>query len=305
MDVTDLFTRGTVTLAGGFFSALDEPGIGDEVLNAWESPDVVDLIENDEGEDLADAMYCAKEMEGIGVVPICGTQEIGLEPPYLFVQEIDELEVQLDALADTGVGELLDHPVAVDLVGDLTAELREIALAVGILDVAEQIGPTAYEVGSTSEQISGSAHLSWIDVGLGDHAAAQESGDLAGVDLVVLGFAPMNGFHVKSVAQDEGDAFVGAQVSDPVPGEDALNCDGDVVTVGCDGSEEWFRLGGDVSVEQDLSVPVENAEVHGSSVEIDTTIVTMFPGVESHEASSFLGTHMPAYPVSTLAGRPQ
>jgi hypothetical protein len=115
----------------------------------------------------------------------------------------------------------------------------------------------------------------------------------------------MNGLHVESVAQDEGDTFSGAQVSDPVPGEDAFDGDGDVVTVGCDSSEEWFRLSGDVSVKYDLPVLVENAEVHGSSVEIDTTIVTVVLGVESHEASSFLGIHMPAYPVSTLAGRPQ
>ena len=47
----------------------------------------------------------------------------------------------------------------------------------------------------------------------------QSNSDLVGVDLIIFGFASMDGLHVESVAQDEGDALLGAQVSEPVPGK--------------------------------------------------------------------------------------
>ena len=40
---------------------------------------------------------------------------------------------------------------------------------------------------------------------------------------VVLGFGAVNGLHVEGVAEDEGDAFAGAEVCEPVPGEHALD----------------------------------------------------------------------------------
>ena len=68
MDVADLLARGAVALAGGLLGALDQPGVGGEVLDAGEAVDVVDLVEDDEGEDLADAVDGAQEMEGVGIV---------------------------------------------------------------------------------------------------------------------------------------------------------------------------------------------------------------------------------------------
>ena len=42
-----------VTLAGGFPGAPDQTGVGSEVLDGAEARDDVDLVEDDEGEDLA------------------------------------------------------------------------------------------------------------------------------------------------------------------------------------------------------------------------------------------------------------
>src|SRR5262249_13185848 len=44
----------------------------------------------------------------------------------------------------------------------------------------------------------------------------EESADLLGVDVIVLGLAAVDGTHVERVAEDEGDAVFGAQVADPV-----------------------------------------------------------------------------------------
>jgi hypothetical protein len=64
-------------------------------LNAGKSPDVVDLVENDKREHLTDAMDGAEQMKGLGVMPICGAQKIGLESSYLLVQEIDSTIVPM------------------------------------------------------------------------------------------------------------------------------------------------------------------------------------------------------------------
>ena len=64
-----------------------------------------------------------------------------------------------------------------------------------------------------------------IDVGLRQHAAAQQHGDLVRVDLVVLGLAAVDGLHRERVAEHERDAFGGADVGEPVPGEHALGRD--------------------------------------------------------------------------------
>jgi hypothetical protein len=64
--------------------------------------------------------------------------------------------------------------------------------------------------------VTGGAHGLGIDVGLGQHAAAQQHGDLARVDAIVLGLAAVDRLHIQRLAEDEGDALLGAQIGEPV-----------------------------------------------------------------------------------------
>ena len=106
-----------------------------------------------------------------------------------------------------------------------------------------------------------------------------------GVDPVVLGFAPMDGLHVEGVAQDEGDIVLGAEVGKPVPAEDALCTDDQIVPVGLDRTEKAVRLAAHVAVEERFAgVVLQDAEVHGPSVEIDPAVVSMLASVEAHES---------------------
>jgi hypothetical protein len=52
------------------------------------------------------------------------------------------------------------------------------------------------------------------------------------VDFIVLGFAPMNGFHIEGVAHDTDDPFFGAEVGQPIPSEEALHGYDEVLAVG-------------------------------------------------------------------------
>ncbi len=61
MNVADLGSRDTVALACGFFREFHQPGIGGKVLDCGEALDVMDLVEDNPGEDLADARRGTKQ----------------------------------------------------------------------------------------------------------------------------------------------------------------------------------------------------------------------------------------------------
>jgi hypothetical protein len=84
------------------------------------------------------------------------------------------------------------------------------------------------------------------------------------------------------VAQDEGDLLDVAQVGQPVPAEQALAADDEVVATRRDGFEEGTGLGGQVFVHDDLAGVVEDAQVHGPGVQIDAAVESMLLGVETH-----------------------
>ena len=120
------------------------------------------------------------------------------------VIEIEELKVHFDAFLDAGVREALSDAVTVCLVGQLFFEFFEVVLAVGVLDVDEQLRPFSHDVISTAQQITGCAHGSGVGVGHREGASAEEGGDFFRIDSIVLAFAAMDSLHVEGMAQDEG-----------------------------------------------------------------------------------------------------
>jgi len=54
VDVTDLAVFRAGFFPSGFSGTFNQAGVRDEVLDAWEAMDIVDLVEQDEGEDLSD-----------------------------------------------------------------------------------------------------------------------------------------------------------------------------------------------------------------------------------------------------------
>jgi hypothetical protein len=98
----------------------------------------------------------------------------------------------------------------------------------------------------------------------------------------------MNGFHVKSMAENEVDAFARTEIREPVPGEEALDRDGEVFSERSDGFQENVRIGGQVSMKKkDLSFLVEYARVHVPCMKVNTAVVLVVRLVESHQAVSF------------------
>jgi hypothetical protein len=75
------------------------------------------------------------------------------------------------------------------------------------------------------------------------------------------------------VAEDEADAFPGAEVGKPVPTVDALDGDDEALPVGSDGQEESVRVAGQAAVKQDHPVLADDAQVQGPRVQIDPAVV--------------------------------
>lgn len=132
------------------------------------------------------------------------------------------------------------------------------------------------------QQVAGRAHLGRVDVGHRDGAAAQEHGELFGVDAVVLRLAAVNGLEVECVGEDDVDAVLHTEVGEPVPAEDALDADGEILAVGRDGLKEGLAPAGDAPVKHDRPVLVEDAKVHGARVQVDPAVVAVLAAIESY-----------------------
>ena len=288
MRIADLLTRGPMAFAGGFFGAFDEPAVGDEILDAREAVDVVDLVEDDEGEDLPDAVDGLKEIKDVGVVFLGRSDDEEFEIREQGIVVIDKHKIDFDALLHTGMWEAFGDASSVGFVGDLFADVREVVLAVGVLNVAEELGTFAHEMHAAAEKIPGRSHLLGIDVGQRDHASAKERTDLVGIDAVVFGLATKDGFHIEGVTEDKGDPVLSTQVSEPVPGKHALDGDDEIVMVRLDDLEESIGPCWQVAVDQNLPVLIDDTDVHRSGVKIDTAVEFMLVGVESHQVSSFV-----------------
>jgi hypothetical protein len=86
------------------------------------------------------------------------------------------------------------------------------------------------------------------------------------------------------MAEDEGDFALGAEIGDPIPGEDALHGDDQI------GSVEWsdrllehFDSSIHVAVKHDVPQRVQHAEIHLLCMQVDSAVELVLRGVESHK----------------------
>jgi hypothetical protein len=123
------------------------------------------------------------------------------------------------------------------------------------------------------------------------------------IDLVVFGFAAMDGFHIEGTTQDEGDVLVRTGVGEPVPGENTLDGHDQAMPIRGHGFEEGFRRGFHLAVQQEFPVAAQNTDIHASGIQVDAAVKWVLIGVESHEVSSFLSNLALFPPQHTTAVR--
>jgi hypothetical protein len=103
-----------------------------------------------------------------------------------------------------------------------------------------------------------------------------------GIDFVILCLSTMDGFHVEGVTEDKGDVFLCAEIGDPVPGEDAFNRYNDIFSISFGGFKEDLWIRSDIALKDDVSLLVDDAEVHGLCMKIDSAVILVLFGVEIH-----------------------
>ena len=72
----------------------------------------------------------------MGIVPFGHTGNGEFKLGEELVIEIQQLKINLDAFAYSWIREVFADPLAIGLIGDFLFELREVVLAVGVLDVS-------------------------------------------------------------------------------------------------------------------------------------------------------------------------
>jgi hypothetical protein len=96
----------------------------------------------------------------------------------------------------------------------------------------------------------------------------------------------MNSLHGEGMPEDKGNACTGAEVGEPVPGEETFHGHDEMLSIGCHGLEKRFWASWHVPVDKNLAILVQEAEVHGAGMQIDAAVKLMLFGVEAHEVSS-------------------
>jgi len=95
----------------------------------------------------------------------------------------------------------------------------------------------------------------------------------------------MDRLHVQRMAQDKVDALFLAQIRDPIPAVHAFNTDDKIITEGFKRGQQLFRPGFDFLVQKDFTLLVDDADIKGAGVQIDSTIMAVGAMEEVHESS--------------------
>src|SRR5262247_2771870 len=83
------------------------------------------------------------------------------------------------------------------------------------------------------------------------------------------------------MAEDNREAFVSAQVSQPVPGKHAFDGDDHPLSIGSQEVQKGLWTGFHRAMYQALAVLVDDAAIHRAGVQVDTAVQWVLRGVKS------------------------
>jgi len=282
MDVTDLSTGASLFLAGRFLGWLDEPAVGGEILDFGKASDVMDFVKDGKAENTSYSRNGSYPEVGVAVMLLGDGRYFLFEIRKDGVVEIEKVQVELDTFPNALIREELSDSLSLRFSADVIFNIRQVVLVRRILDMSQKFRSLAGEIHSAPEQIAGRAHFGRVDVGHWEHPTSGEYSDLVGIDSVVLRLSTVDGFHVESMAKDESDAFFLAQISNPVPGKGTFDSDDKIIPVLLDRFQEYLPVSLDASMEKHRALAVNNAQIHGFCVQVDSAIILVLFRVEFH-----------------------
>jgi hypothetical protein len=137
VDIPHLGPTGPEGAAARLLLALDEPRVRRKFLDPVEPMDVMNLVQDRQGQDLPNARDRAEPVKGIAVVALGVADDRQFEIIDEGIVLIDEHDVDLDALAHARIGEVLDDAVAIPGVRQAPTKLRQIVLGAGVLNLCQ------------------------------------------------------------------------------------------------------------------------------------------------------------------------
>ena len=99
----------------------------------------MDLVEDHQGEDFADARDELQPGESLAGVALGGPGNIEFEVAQQLVIVVNKGDIDLNTLTHAGIGEGLLHAVSVGLVGQASCQSRGGCTDVGVLDMGQQL----------------------------------------------------------------------------------------------------------------------------------------------------------------------
>src|SRR5205823_6469421 len=120
-----------------FLLRFHQTAIGDEILNPRKPGDVVNLIEKNQSQDLADAGHGIEQTKYVRVVKLRMVHDLQFDLIQQAVVEIDAPKIEGDAGSDADSGEALGNSCTIALVRDLLADLGKVVLTVRVLNVRQ------------------------------------------------------------------------------------------------------------------------------------------------------------------------
>jgi hypothetical protein len=250
-------------------------------LDPGEAIDVIDFVEPHAAENLADAGYGLPQIQRVSVMLFGGFDEGAFHVTKPIIIVTDACQIDVNTFVHCGVGTALGTPVTVGCIGNLLTNGRQVILAGGLVHVGQQLGAFMCSMHAASQQIAGRPQLGRRHIGVREHAATEQDGDLVRVDRVVFGLPTMDGLHVQGMAEDEREAFVSPQVGQPVPGEHPFDRDDETLSRGRHDVQTglWVRL--HMTMHENLAALIEDADVHGTGMQVDAAVTLVLGVVKS------------------------
>jgi hypothetical protein len=295
MGVAELHATGGMLCAVGLPRTFDQAAVGDERLDPGEARAILDLRAHHQGQDVADTgdRTPARQRHRIRAVGglLAGALQVG--DPRLVT--VDQGQVHRHGRLHAAVIDALNEAAAVLGLGQAAQGLAEVILASRMRDVRVSRGPFVQEMMAAAPEIVRGAHPARVDVSLRHEASAPQRRDGGRIEAVVLGVAAVHRPQVEGRSQDEGKTLILAELSTPVPGEQAFDADHHSLAAGVQRLEKRLGSGADVVVHAHLAVGIEDAEVHPVDVQVEATVKRVWNRVESPRVSSLwrgMGTHL-------------
>jgi len=119
--------------------ALHQPCVGDEVTDSWEAVDVVNFVEDHQGEDFPDPGNSAKQVNGYGIMIGNVCSDLSFDSEDLCVKAVHECAVHLDSGTDHRVGESVFYSGAIGAAVYALFERGQVVLSIGVLDVGLEL----------------------------------------------------------------------------------------------------------------------------------------------------------------------